>query len=119
VVQFSGATSLAQTLLRAIPFLWFLWIIDCFPPSSRVHAGILRAVALTFLTLHLTILAFHAFEASFSPSLVKFLHDLAPDTILGRIADVLASAVYIYPFLAFGMVLLLRPVFLAFLRQSR
>jgi hypothetical protein len=109
---------LVQTLLRAIPFFWFLWILNRYPPDSRAHAATLRAVALTFLTLHLTILAFRAFETSFSLTLITFLHDISPNRTLGQIADVLGSAVYIFPFLALGVVLLVGPVFQAFRRES-
>jgi len=114
----SKMRGLIETLLTAIPFLWFLWILNRYPPASRVHAATLRAVALTFLTLHLTILALLLFEASFSPTPLDFLRDLAPDKTLHKVANVLGSAYYIYPFLAIGVALLVDPVFRAFRRAA-
>lgn len=110
--------ALIQTLLTAIPFLWFLWILSRYPPASRVHAATLQAVVLTFLTLHLTIVALLLFQVSFSPTPLAFLHDLAPGTALTKVAEVLQSASYIYPFLAIGVVLLVNPVFRAFRREA-
>ena len=106
--------SLIQILLTAIPFLWFLWILDRYPPPSRAHTSTLHAIVLTFLTLHLTILALALFEASFTRPILTFLADLVPGTVLVRVARVLTSAEYIYPFLAIGMALLVRPFFRAF-----
>ena len=106
-----------RQLLAAIPFLVLLWILRHYPLPKPAHTRTIRAVTLTFLTLHLSFLALSLFNVFLGPRSIAFIHDLGGQTF-EDLSRVLQSATYIQPFAVIGMVLLIGPLFQAFRRRS-
>jgi len=108
---------LFNQLLTAIPFLYLLWIMRRYPAEPASHVRTLRAVILTFLVLHLSIVAAQSFEASFTANGIELL-PLAPESPWGKaVRQALQTARYLDPFLAIAVVMLVGPLFRAFRRM--
>lgn len=105
---------LLWALLTAIPFIGLLWILrreeDQAAPEYRAE---LRAVTLTFLLFHLTILCWPLFAEIFRG--LEALLDSIGAFSRGRIEafQALAAIGRIHPFLVIGVMLLLHPVYQA------
>jgi hypothetical protein len=107
-----------RTILSAIPFLWFLWLLGRYCRNSDAQVITIRSVVLTFLTLHLTIIAIILFQATVSTDSLNFLRDLRLSKPFMDVMKVLASVTYINPFLLIGMAMLVKPLFRAFRRNA-
>ena len=106
-------------LLAAIPFVWFVHILNRFAPAGSPEASTLRAVAMTFLVLHLTILALSVFEASIGQWAFGLAGDLIRDSeVRNKVQRILSGLNFTYPFLAIAVALLVQPIYRALLRSE-
>jgi hypothetical protein len=110
---------LFNQLLTAIPFLYLLWILRSYPVEPASHGRTLRAVILTFLVLHLSIVAAQSFEASFTTRGVELLPLTPESPWVNAARQALQSARYLDPFLAIAVVVLVGPMFRAFRRMRQ
>jgi hypothetical protein len=110
---------LLNSLLSALPFLYLLWLVHRHPPTFTGHAATVRAVTVAFLVLHFSIVAVSFFRATFAQPLLQVLAESTTDPVWRRGMLLLMSASFIYPFLAIGIVLLLKPVFRAVRQAAR
>jgi len=103
-------------LITSIPFLWLLWILKTSPDQVRDgYERLLSAVTLTFLFFHISVLCTPLLTVGYG-----FLQDLFVPLVHGQYRSAfytLQRLLDVPPFFVIGSMLLLRPIYLAFLAR--